>query len=317
MASVLVTGGAGFIGSNLCNRLSARGYTAIAFDDLSLGWQNNLDHDIQFIHGDTGNPADLQKAGNPEYIVHLAGSSSAPMFIESFHGSMINSIGGFLNVLEYAAAAGVKKIIFASTSSVYGNLPFPHEEHGRVRPENYYAVSKWSMEEISRIFAWENELPIISLRFMSIYGPNEEHKGRLANLVSQFIWGIEEGKQPVIFGDGRQSRDFTSVEDVINAIERAIQLESGVGLEVFNVGTGQQTTLNELVAILGNVTNFPINPVFIPNPVENSYIRAQCADLARSKDLLKFEAKISLEDGIRQLLTHRTGKGSRPASLSF
>lgn len=317
MAKVIVTGGAGFIGSNVCNILSARGYSVTAFDNLSLGWRDNLNDEVQFVRGDTSNGVDLQNAGSADYIVHFAGSSSAPLFTGALRQSFHNSLDGFINVLEHATAIGAQKVVFASTSSVYGNTPTPHIEHGMVSPANYYAVSKMTMEGLARIYSLENRLHVVGLRFMSVYGLHEEHKGRLANLVSQFIWGLREGKQPLIYGDGRQTRDFVSVRDAVEAVELALHSKGHDGLDVFNVGTGRQTSVNELVNVLSRLMNLAVEPVYVPNPIEAGYIHAQQADISRAHEVLGFRARVSLEDGISELLNCRIVRRPKPASLSF
>jgi UDP-glucose 4-epimerase len=228
-----VTGGAGFIGANTCNILSTKGYRVIAMDNLALGDKANLDPSVTFVDGDLTADGALDRVGPVDYVIHLAGSSSSPMFITDLQGSVVNNIVGHLKVLEFARRVKARKILFASTSSIYGNNPIPLLEDQSVAPPNFYAVSKHCMEELSRVYQSAHGMDIIGFRFMSVYGLHEEHKGRFANIVSQFIWGIEQGKEPVVYGDGTQRRDLTHVRDIVDAFLLAIHTERRLGFRIY------------------------------------------------------------------------------------
>src|SRR5205823_5094316 len=157
---------------------------------------------------------------------------------------------GFIRVLDFARACGARRVVYASTSSVYGNVAPPLREDGELDLPNFYAVSKYCMEQIARMHHLQYGMEVVGLRFMSVYGPREDHKGRFANLVSQFIWDVEAGRAPVIYGDGTQTRDFTNAGDIAQAVRRILQHPQPLGSAVLNVGTGRETPLNELIAVL-------------------------------------------------------------------
>lgn len=297
---VLVTGGAGFIGSNFCN-LNKERYDIVALDNFLLGDRDNLDNDIEFIEGDACRKADLDKAGSADYVVHFAGSSSAPMFMQNgIAEPYINSIASFARVLDWAAEQGVTKVLYASTSSLYGNNPLPLVESQHVTPPNHYAVTKFLYEHCAACFARTNPaMDLLGFRFMSVYGRNEEAKGKFANLVSQFIWDIARDRAPVIYGDGSQHRDFTHVSDVVTAMTLALESEQRFGADVFNIGTGNSCTLNEIVAAINTAFGKDVRPQYIENPVKEQYVHGQCADISRIMNLLGYAPKVALQNGIK------------------
>ncbi len=301
MKKVLVTGGAGFIGSNFCN-LSKNKYEITALDNLFLGDEKNLDADIKFIKGDACKMEDLDKAGPVDYVVHLAGTSSAPMFMgDGFINGYVNSIQSFATVLEWARKNGAKKVLYASTSSLYGNNPLPLLETQQVTPINHYSVTKRAYEHMSRCYNKVHpEMDIIGFRFMSVYGPNEEAKGKFANLVSQFCWDFARKRVPVIYGDGSQTRDFTNVRDVVQGLTLAIDTDKKLGADVFNIGTGSGTSVQEIANTFEKIFDNGIKSKNIENPVKEDYVQGQYADISKIKEVLGYEPKVKLEDGIRE-----------------
>lgn len=317
MATILITGGAGFIGSNAANTLSKQGYDVIAFDNLFLGKKENLDAGVTFIEGDLANPEDLEKTGNVDYIIHLAAASSAPMFADDLKGAYENNVINHINVLEYARKVEAKKVLFASTSSIYGNNPLPFTEDQSVTPPNFYSVTKHAQEETSLIYNQVYGLEIIAFRFMSIYGLHEEHKGRFANLVSQFIWGMEQGKAPTIYGDGLQTRDLTNVKDIVQAFKLAIETPKQFGFTVFNVGTSHSINMLDLMDVLNNALGTSIQAELIENPIKNGYVRGQEGDLTKISRELGYQPTVSLEEGVAEIVAHRKENPIEPASLSY
>lgn len=305
MRSVLITGGAGFIGSNVARHLSGAGYQVTALDDLSLGRAANLPDTVTLIEGDVADEAVWTGVSPADYIVHLAGASSAPMFPGNLPACFRNNIEGFIRVLDFAQANGTRRVLYASTSSVYGNVEPPLREQGPLDIPNFYAVSKYCMEQIARMYYVQYGLEVIGFRFMSVYGPREDHKGNFANLVSQFIWDVEQGRAPVVYGDGEQTRDFTNVGDIIQAIRRAMETPRALESRVFNVGTGQGTPVNELVSLLSELMNTPVQPQHIPNPVKTGYVRTQIADVSLAQEVLGYEPSISLRQGVQEILDVR------------
>jgi UDP-glucose 4-epimerase len=313
MYDVLITGGAGFIGCNLARHLLRADYTVCAVDDLSLGRRSNLPAEVPLFVGDVADPGLWPELPAARAVVHLAGASSAPMFKDDLSACFENNIVGFTRVLEYARRQEGTKVVYASTSSVYGNVTPPLREEGPLDIPNFYAVSKYCMEQLARMANIQWDMEVVGLRFMSVYGPHEDHKGNYANLVSQFIWDIEAGRSPVVYGDGEQTRDFTNVGDVVQAIMRIIRHPQPLGASIFNVGREEQTSINHLVALLSRLMELPVRPNHIPNPVDRGYVRFQQASLDRISNVLGYEPQITLEEGIREILQIRNKHVSAPA----
>ncbi len=301
MQKILVTGGAGFIGSNFCN-LNKDRYEITALDNLFLGDPDNLEGDVRFIEGDACKMEDLDKTGPVDYVVHLAGTSSAPMFMgDGLVKGYVNSVESFMNVLEWARKNGTKKVIYASTSSLYGNNPLPLTEDQHVTPLNHYAVTKEVYEHAGACYnKVYPEMDIIGFRFMSVYGPNEEAKGEFANLISQFCWDMARGLSPMIYGDGSQTRDFTNVRDVVQGLTLAIETDKKLGADVFNIGTGRATSLNEIAEALEKAFGNGVKAKHIENPVKEGYVQGQWADISKIKEVLGYDPKVKLEDGIKE-----------------
>lgn len=303
MAKILVTGGAGFIGSNFSNLMAEKGNEVVAFDNLSLGKQENLSDKVRFVQGDVNKEEDLLKAGEDfDYIIHLAASSSAPMFAEDMYWAYQNNVSGHIRVMQFAKKIGVKKMLFASTSSIYGNNPTPLTEDQEVVPPNHYSVTKFAQEGASRVFSKAEGLEIIAFRFMSIYGLNENHKTYFANLVSQFIWSMNKNKKPVLYGDGTQERDFTNVKDVCQGIELAMTTEKKYGFTIFNIGTHKAINLLELVELINKALGKDIEPELIPNPVKEGYVKSQLASIDKISNELGYNPTVELEEGIKEIV---------------
>lgn len=305
MKKVLVTGGAGFIGSNLANQLANKpDYEVTVIDDLSLGRESNLGEKVRFVQGDLNVQSVIDGLDQDfDYIVHLAAASSAPMFETDFVHSCETNMIAYLRLLEFARKTGVKKVLFASTSSIYGDDEPPLREDMPVTPPNIYAATKHNMEEISRVYADLYEMEIIAFRFMSIYGLHEEHKGKFANLVSQFIWTMYQGHQPVLFGDGLQTRDFTNVRDVAAAITLGMETDKKYGFTVFNIGSSANYNLIDLVAKINKALGTSVEPRFIPSPLKWT-AQNQLGDLTKIETELKFEPAVTLDEGIAEIVAH-------------
>lgn len=317
MSKILITGGCGFIGSNAANQLSKQGFEVTVLDNLFLGKKENLEDGVTFIEGTVESPEDLEKVGPVDFVIHLAASSSAPMFADNLSGTFHNNIIGHINVMEYCRKHGVKRMMFASTSSVYGNNPVPFTEDQPITPPNFYAVSKHCQEEVSRIYSEVWGLEIIAFRFLSVYGLHEEHKGRFANLVSQFIWGMEQGKQPTIYGDGTTTRDLTNVKDLVRAFKLAIESDKKFGFTVFNVGTSHAINMLDLMKILNQAMGTDIPPALIENPIKTGYQKHQEADLTKITRELGYEPTITIEEGVKEIVEFRKTNPVTPASLSY
>ncbi|MEA3189442.1 MAG: UDP-glucose 4-epimerase [Thermoplasmata archaeon] len=292
-----MTGGAGFIGSNLVHRLHARGHQPTAVDSLFLGKQENLPSQAPFVKLDCADPAFLEtfKGTKWDAVVHLAGASSAPMF-EDDPLLAGQAVAAFQNSLEVARGCGAK-VAFASTSSLYARSPKPFREDMHVTPGTLYEFSKLAMEELGAAYNARYGLDVSAFRFFSVYGPRERHKGRFANIVSQFMWDLQAGKSPVLYGDGRQTRDFTHVEDLLDGIE--LCLARTKGFQVYNIGTGIEHDFNQVVAMLNDALGTSVQPSYVPNPVRN-YVAETLADNTKLTKL-GWKPKIALKEGIARL----------------
>jgi UDP-glucose 4-epimerase len=277
---IVVTGGAGFIGSNLCESLVDE-HEVVVYDNFSLGNMNNLKNikdKVKVVNGDITDKKIMSL--KCDLIVHLAGASSAPMFLPDPSDGVMVNVKGFLNIMECAKKNNLK-VIYASTSSIYGNNPTPLTEDQKVMPPNFYSMSKLAMENLAHIYKQDFGIDSVGLRFMSVYGPHEKAKGKFANLVSQFIWWMLEGEQPVLYGDGTQTRDFIYVKDIVQAIKLCMDVK---GAEIYNVGTGKAHSLKQLVDLLNEVMGTSIEPKYVDNPIKN-YIMAQLADITKISKL--------------------------------
>src|SRR3989344_522560 len=303
---VLVTGGAGFIGSNIVEALVERGHEVIVLDNFFMGKKENLreiSDKIELVEGsiiDENLINELTK--NIDVICNQAAASSSPMFsLEGLRDAVNVNVDGFHIILKAAVENGVKRIVYASTSSIYGNNRPPLREDMKVTPPNFYAVSKIMNEYSAMLFSQIYGLETVGFRYMSIYGKHEEGKTIYANLVTQFLWSMEKGERPVIYGDGKKTRDFVYSKDVARANVMAIESKKKIFGEVLNVGTGKETSLNQLVAILNKTLGEKIKPKYIKMPVKN-YIKTQKADIRKTKRTLGFDTKFSLEDGLKDIL---------------
>lgn len=300
MKKILVTGGAGFIGSNLVNELVEQNHEVVVLDNLSLGVVSNIDLnklDV-FLPMDSCKAIEWEPLLNKiECIFHLGMPSSAPMYKDNknLSGKTIND---FISILELAKREKCK-VIYASTSSIYNGNLLPWEEGMRIYPTDYYTEVRYWMERIAKMYYDLFKVESVGLRFFSVYGKNEEHKGKYANLVSQFLWAIQKNERPLIYGDGKQRRDFTYVKDVVDAL--ILSMNSDIKHDIFNVGTGVSYDMNELVSILNGILGKKVCSEYKKNTIKN-YILETLASGYKAERLLKFKAKYSLIEGIKTLL---------------
>lgn len=295
----LITGGAGFIGGNLAHRLKREGHDVTAVDNLFLGRKENLPSGVHFEQLDCAEPAflDRMKGQAWDAVYHLAGASSAPMFDDD-PLLAAKAVAAFQNSLEVARESGAK-VAFASTSSLYARSPKPFREDMHVTPGTLYEFSKLAMEELGMAYTARYGLDVVAFRFFSVYGPRERHKGRFANIVSQFLWDMQAGKSPVVYGDGKQTRDFTHVDDLLEGI--LLASAKGKGFQVYNIGTAIEHDFNDVVRLLNEALGTTIEAKHVPNPVKN-YVAETLADNAKLVKL-GWKPKVRLEAGIQRLVT--------------
>lgn len=309
MQKALVTGGAGFIGSNIVEKLVERDVEVVVLDSQYLGDESNLDKikdDIEFIDGSVLDTDAVEEAiEGCDTVFHLAARSSSPMHKDdAAEGARVN-IEGFINVAEAAEDEGVEKVVYASTSSMYGSIAPPHKENSGEYPMNLYTASKMSRELYAKTYSVQTDVQFTGLRFFSVFGPHEKPKGKYANVLTQFLWKMQDGEQPVIWGEGDQERDMIYVEDVAEAnIAAAQRIEEANG-EVFNVGTGNPHTFNEVVNKLNEVLDTDIEAERIENPRDN-YVMEHRADISKIKDVLSWEPEHSFEEGLEKTVDYYT-----------
>lgn len=300
MSGELVTGGFGFIGTNLVRRLAADKKNVVALDNGFIGDAKNLDGvACERISGDItdfGLLKRIVREHDIKKIYHLAGFSSAPMF-KNHSERVLSNLSGFVNVLEIAASEKIN-IVYASTSSLYARCEKPYKEDMKIIPGTPYELSKYLMEVTAQMYFQYFGVSAKGARFFSVYGPYESHKKEYANNVTQFLWDILAGRSPVLYGDGTQTRDFTYVGDVVEALIKI--MENGRGAEVYNVGCGAEYSFNEVVALLNKKLGTNIKPKYVKNPLKN-YVQATLSDISKIKKEVGWRPKVSFEEGIDRI----------------
>lgn len=309
MDKALVTGGAGFIGSNIVNELVEEGVEVVVLDDLYLGSETNLEdvrEEIEFIQGSVTDEESLEEAvGGCDTVFHLAARSSSPMHKDNpAEGARIN-IEGFIKTVEAAKKSEVEKIVYASTSSMYGSVEPPHREDMGEYPTNLYTASKMSRELYAKVYSQETDIHFTGLRYFSVYGPREKAKGKYANVITQFMWKMMDGEKPVIWGDGSQSRDFTFVKDIARANIKAAEIKQETNGEYYNIGTGRDVDFNTLVEMLNEALGTSIEPEHIEHPRDNPVMTTK-ADNTKAREQLGWEPEVDLEEGIRKTYSFYT-----------
>ncbi|HXH06702.1 MAG TPA: SDR family oxidoreductase [Vicinamibacterales bacterium] len=315
MATYLVTGGAGFIGSHLVDALVARGDRVRVADNFSTGRRENLAHltGIDLIEGDL---ADLDVARRAvegcEIVLHQAAMPSVPRSIEDPIGSNRANIDATLNVLVAARDAGVRRVVYAGSSSAYGNLAaLPKREDMPPAPLSPYALQKLVGEQYARLF-WElYGLETVTIRYFNVFGPRQNPSSPYSGVISLFIAALVEGRRPTIFGDGEQTRDFTYVANVVDGVLRACTAPQAVG-QVINVATGGRVSLNRLFQVLRTLIGAEVEPIYAdPRPGD---VRDSQADISRARALLGYEPTVSFEEGLQRTLEwYRGTRAAVPA----
>jgi len=304
MSLYLVTGGAGFIGSNLCGEMLKRGYSVRVFDNLFSGCEENLNEfrgDIDFIKGDIRDIDVLSKAAKgAEFILHQAAIASVQASIKDPKLNCQVNLEGTLNVLCAARDAGVKRVVLASSAAVYGSSEvLPKKETMSTKPLSPYAVSKIAGEVYADIFSKLYGLETVCLRYFNVFGPKQNPKSEYSGVISIFAEAIANGSIPVIYGDGEQTRDFVYVENVVEAnLLAAKSVKVGHG-ETINIAAEERVSLNKLVQIIGNLAGRDIKPEH--RPARSGDIRHSQADISFAKELLGYEVKVGLEEGLKRM----------------
>jgi len=303
---ILVTGGAGFIGSHIVDRLISEGYSVRVLDNLSTGDINNLarhknSRQLQFIKGDIRNHETVKKAvDGVDAILHEAALVSVTRSIEEPSLSRAINLQGTTNLLQAASDSNVKRFIFASSCAIYGDSEaLPNSENQTPKPLSPYAEHKLAAEQQAQKFYKENGLETVSLRYFNVYGPRQKH-GPYSGVISNVINCLQNNQPPIIYGDGLQTRDFTNVKDITEANILALTAQGAAG-KVFNIGTGKPTTINKLALTIQKIMEkTTLKPVYAEpraGDIKHSY-----ADITKAKKILGYSPKVQLEEGIRELI---------------
>jgi len=292
----LVTGGCGFIGSHVAEGLVNRGFTVTVLDDLSLGTVKNIEElGVKFVKGDSQEVASMSERF--DVLVHIGIPSSSPMYKRNPY-LISKAVNGTLSVLEYAKRSGAK-VVLASTSSIYNGNPIPWREDMKIYVTDYYTEARLCCERLCELYSRLYGVECVALRYFSVYGEREEHKGSYANVITQMLWAALKGEEFVVYGDGSQTRDLVYVKDVVEANIKAIEFSDYTGdvkFEVFNVGTGVATSFNDMAKLLEE-KGFNVKLKYAPNPIKN-YVYHTLADMSKAKSILKFNPRHEIREVI-------------------
>jgi nucleoside-diphosphate-sugar epimerase len=298
---VLVTGGAGFIGSNLADELIKQGAKVSIIDNLATGFRENLEEiqgDFEFVEGDLNDDEALLKAlEGVEIVFHQAALPSVPRSVENPADTHQACVNATFNLLLKAKDTGVKRVIYAASSSAYGDQPtLPKVETMRPEPLSPYAGAKLMGEYYCQVFSRVYGLESIALRYFNVFGPRQNPSSQYSGVISRFVDALMGDKTPVIYGDGETSRDFTYIANVVNANIKAAQTTKGIG-EVMNCANGERISLNELLDVLKNITGKPdVSARY--EPERKGDVKHSQADNRLAVECLGYEKLVGLEDGL-------------------
>jgi nucleoside-diphosphate-sugar epimerase len=305
----LVTGGAGFIGSNLAEALLAAGHRVRVLDNFLTGKRENLaglaqryGESFDLREGDIRDPAGTRKAMEGiDYVLHQGALPSVPRSVADPVLSNEINVAGTVNVLVAARDAGVRRVVFAASSSAYGDTPvLPKRESMNPNPKSPYAAQKLAGEHYMRIFHEVYGLETVSLRYFNVFGPRQDPKSMYAAVIPRFITCALRGEPPTVYGDGRQTRDFTYIDNVVQANLAACSAPKGACGGVFNVACGERVSLLDILEIVYALAGKRSDPVFEPSRPGD--VRDSLADISRARDVLGYDPKVPFRDGLRKTL---------------
>lgn len=298
----LVTGGAGFIGSNTVDELVRRGHSVVVLDDLSSGKEENLAEirsKITFVKGSITDLEAVQKAiHQAEYVIHLAARTSVPRSVKDPLETNKINVEGTLNVLVAARDNKVKRVVFSASSSVYGETPtLPKSEAMQPQPISPYGVSKYAGELYAQTFGRCYGLETVCLRYFNIFGPRQDPDSPYSGVLSRFAAAFLEEQPPVVYGDGEQTRDFTYVDNAVQANLLACEAPSAPGA-VFNVGTGTRVSLNQTLEQFQRISGKKLEVKY--EPAREGDIRDSQADITKAREVLGYEPSVMFEEGLER-----------------
>src|ERR1017187_107960 len=313
MAVYLITGIGGFIGSSLARELLQRGQQVRGVDNFSTGKRENLTQILGQIDFREADILDLDAMNlactGADYVLHQAAIPSVPKSVLDPIGSNRANVDGTVNVLVAARDAKVKRVIYAASSSAYGDTPtLPKHEHMTPDPISPYAVAKLASERYMISFYRCYGLETVALRYFNIFGPRQDPSSPYSGVLAKFITQMLSGEQPTMFGDGEQSRDFTYIDNAVEANLRACKAPAGqVAGKVFNVATGRRITLNQTFKLLQDLTPYSVSPVYATE--RGGDIKHSLADISSAEQCLGYKPKVDFETGLRQTVEWYRGKG--------
>jgi len=299
MATYLVTGGAGFIGSHLVEELVRRGERVRVVDNLSTGKRQNIAHltSVEFVEGDLADPLVAERAvAGIEYVLHQAAIPSVPRSVQDPITSNRANIDATLNILVAARDAGVKRLVYAGSSSAYGDTPtLPKVETMATAPLSPYALQKLVGEQYAQMFTRLYGLETVTIRYFNVFGPRQDPSSPYSGVISLFISALCDGRQPTIYGDGEHTRDFTYVANVVDGVLRACTAAGASG-EVINVATGGRISLNTLVNTIRDLVDATVDPIYsAPRPGD---VKDSQADISKARRILGYAPIVSFEEGL-------------------
>jgi nucleoside-diphosphate-sugar epimerase len=315
MAHYLVTGGAGFIGSHLSEEIARRGHRVRVADSLITGKRTNLDHipGVEFMEGDLAELEFATKAAaGCDYVLHQAAIPSVPRSVKDPITSNRANVDATLNMLVAARDAGVKRLVFAASSSAYGDTPtLPKHEQMPTNPLSPYALQKVVGEQYLQMFTKLYKLETVSIRYFNVFGPRQDPTSPYSGVISVFATALLENRSPKIYGDGKQTRDFTYVANVVDGVLRACDAPNASG-EVINVATGGRISLNDLFYAMRDVVGGNLEPTY--SEPRQGDVRDSQADIRKAKDLLGYTPTVSFEDGLARTIAWYRSAGAVTAA---
>ena len=299
MSSYLVTGGAGFIGSHLSAKLLERGHQVRVADNFVTGYRHNLRDGVELMEGDLADPDAARRAVvGIDYVLHQAAIPSVPRSVANPVESHRANVDATLNMLVASKDAKVKRLVFAGSSSVYGDTPtLPKTEDMPHNPLSPYALHKQLGEQYAQMFTRLYGLETVTTRYFNVFGPRQDPTSPYSGVISLFIKALLDGTQPVIYGDGGQTRDFTYVGNVVDGVLRAAEAPGAAG-EVVNVATSSRVSLNELLAVLKKIIGSDVQPIHKEGRTGD--VRHSQADITTAQKLLGYQPTVGLEEGLRE-----------------
>lgn len=305
MAIYLVTGGAGFIGSTLAETLLQKGETVRILDDFSSGRRQNVEGfagKVEIFEGSVLDPELCARAmKGVDVVFHEAAIPSVARSVENPQASMLANVQGTTVVLDVARTVGIKRVVFAASSSAYGDTPtLPKVETMATAPLSPYAVAKLTNEQLMRVFASLYGIETVSLRYFNVFGPRQDPSSQYAAVIPNFITSALTGTRPVVYGDGEQTRDFCYIDNTVNANLLAASSPKKLTGQVVNIACGERISLNQLLATIGEVVGTKMEPEYRPGRAGD--VRDSLASIDAARELLGYEPKVLVKEGLAKTI---------------